>query len=98
VLRVFQPLLQGKIINYFTAKKSDRDEQATLLNITYLIICTVAVVALTHHTTLLSQQIGMRLRIACSSLIYRKVHFNNFEFEPIDSVRNKLLLGNYSIA
>jgi len=87
---VFQPLLQGWIINYFTVKESERDEEATLLYITYLIICTFAVVALMHHTMLLSQQMGMRLRIACSSLIYRKVASaaSAIEFEPIDSARN----------
>ncbi|RLU20387.1 hypothetical protein DMN91_006996 [Ooceraea biroi] len=74
ILRVIQPFLQGQIINYFNMNEADRDsEQSTLLYVIYLVICTAVMVAVAHHSNLVMQQIGMRVRVACCSLIYRKL-------------------------
>ncbi|EZA62697.1 Multidrug resistance-associated protein [Ooceraea biroi] len=74
ILRVIQPFLQGQIINYFNMNEADRDsEQSTLLYVIYLVICTAVMVAVAHHSNLVMQQIGMRVRVACCSLIYRKM-------------------------
>lgn len=73
MLRVLQPFLQSGIIEYFNTKGAEKNEEKTYVYITCLVVCTILVVILTHHATLLSQQIGMRVRVACSSLVYRKV-------------------------
>lgn len=70
-----QPVFQGWVINYFDVnlglKKTTRNE--AFLSATGLVLSTLAVVFIMHHMNLSSQRIGMRVRVACSSLIYRKV-------------------------
>ncbi|XP_011635942.1 multidrug resistance-associated protein 4-like [Pogonomyrmex barbatus] len=75
-VRVIVPVLQGWIIDYFdnnsnTDYKIERDE--ALVYVAFLIICNIISVMIMHHALMLSQQIGMRVRISCSSLLYRKL-------------------------
>lgn len=75
VLRTLQPILQGYIVRYFSS--GDPSELPTL-NETLgyaagLVLTTLGVTFIMHHTNLDAQQIGMRVRVACCSLIYRKV-------------------------
>lgn len=74
VLRTMQPILQGWVLNYF----DDKNEHATTKNdalyyATGLLIDTLGIAFVMHHTNLDGQQIGMRVRVACCALIYRKV-------------------------
>lgn len=82
ILVVIVPIMLSWIITYFKIEE-DVDpitKSEALAYVCYLIICIVMSVFIMHHTELLSQQMGMRLRIACCSLIYRKVRikFNRF--------------------
>ncbi|KAL6254636.1 hypothetical protein P5V15_013943 [Pogonomyrmex californicus] len=75
-VRVIVPVLQGWIIDYFdnnsnTDYKIERDE--ALVYVAFLIISNIISVMIMHHALMLSQQIGMRVRISCSSLLYRKL-------------------------
>lgn len=73
VLHVCQPVLQKWIIGYFNPEENLTTRDQVLLYAGFLVLVTVGVVFVTHHTTLRTQQIGMRIRIACCSLLYRKV-------------------------
>ncbi|KAG5345041.1 MRP4 protein, partial [Acromyrmex heyeri] len=44
-----------------------------MIYITFLVITNVIVIMLLHHSVMQSLHVGMRIRIACSSLLYRKV-------------------------
>ncbi|XP_029676365.1 multidrug resistance-associated protein 4-like [Formica exsecta] len=76
ILRVLIPILQGWIISYFIEKPNSTDKigkNETMIYVACLVICTFSSALLSNHTTIMSQQFGMRLRVACSSLIYRKI-------------------------
>lgn len=75
ILMVINPILVSWIISYFkideNTKRMEKLEVVTY--ICYLLLSIIMIVCISHHVDLLTQQIGMRIRIACSSLIYRKV-------------------------
>ncbi|XP_046429218.1 ATP-binding cassette subfamily C member 4-like isoform X3 [Neodiprion fabricii] len=73
VLRVLQPILQGWIIDYFNQAEEQITQNDALLYSVYLVVVTLSVVFVTHHTDFRNRQTGMRARVACCSLIYRKV-------------------------
>nr|XP_046485764.1 ATP-binding cassette subfamily C member 4-like isoform X3 [Neodiprion pinetum] len=73
VLRVLQPILQGWIIDYFNQAEDQITQNDALLYSVYLVVVTLSVVFVTHHTDFRNRQTGMRARVACCSLIYRKV-------------------------
>ncbi|XP_012230272.1 ATP-binding cassette subfamily C member 4-like [Linepithema humile] len=76
IFRMMLPILQGCIINHFNVNsniKSKVGKNEAMLYIGGLIICTLVTVLMMHHVMLLSQQLGMRIRVACSSLLYRKL-------------------------
>ncbi|XP_071557590.1 ATP-binding cassette subfamily C member 4-like [Temnothorax nylanderi] len=76
VVRVAIPIFQSWIINYFAKDSTAKTEQQTndvLISISAMIICNIVSVLIMHHTMLLSMQIGMRIRVSCSSLLYRKL-------------------------
>ncbi|KAK0084066.1 hypothetical protein PV325_007667 [Microctonus aethiopoides] len=73
VLRTMQPILQSWIISYFdNSNESGKTKTEVLLCTFGLILCTLGITFIMHHMNLASQQIGMRIRVACCSLIYRK--------------------------
>ncbi|XP_046598085.1 ATP-binding cassette sub-family C member 4-like isoform X1 [Neodiprion lecontei] len=73
VLRVLQPILQGWLIDYFNQAEDQITQNDALLYSVYLVVVTLSVVFVTHHTDFRNRQTGMRARVACCSLIYRKV-------------------------
>lgn len=79
VLRTLQPIFQGLVIKYFngddTKEVPTRDE--VLCYAAGLILTTLGITFIMHHSNLGAQQIGMRIRIACCSLVYRKVSPNS---------------------
>ncbi|PSN41132.1 Multidrug resistance-associated protein 4 [Blattella germanica] len=72
IFRVAQPVLLGKLIQYFN-KESKMSKNEAYGYAGGLIVVTTCSIALNHHSMLLAQKIGMRIRIACCSLIYRKI-------------------------
>ncbi|KYN28009.1 Multidrug resistance-associated protein 4 [Trachymyrmex cornetzi] len=76
VVRVMIPILQGWIIKYFINDPNAKHKTSTnevMIYITFLVITNVIAIMLLHHTLLQSLHVGMRIRIACSSLLYRKL-------------------------
>ena len=75
-LLVFSALILSWIVSYF--KIDDEAAGTTTKNdvlsyVCYLVLCLIFSVFFMHHSDLWSQEIGMRIRVACCSLIYRKV-------------------------
>ena len=73
VNRLLQPWFMGQFMGYFTYKD---DRISTLAACMYAtgVVLMAAFYNLTHHQFFFGSQIvGMRLRVAASSLIYRKV-------------------------
>ncbi|XP_066999504.1 ATP-binding cassette sub-family C member 4 [Anabrus simplex] len=72
VIRIVQPLLLGKLIQYFSEGATMTLNEAYMyaggmVGTVYFLIC------FQHHYTMGTAYIGMRIRIACCSLLYRKV-------------------------
>ncbi|XP_047107556.1 ATP-binding cassette sub-family C member 4-like [Schistocerca piceifrons] len=71
VIRIAQPLLLGELIKYFSEGNVDIRQAyyyaGGMIATVYFLIC------FQHHYTMGTACIGMRIRIACCSLLYRKV-------------------------
>ncbi|XP_011701011.1 PREDICTED: multidrug resistance-associated protein 4-like, partial [Wasmannia auropunctata] len=98
VIRVGVPIFQGWIINYFakvSITKNKTKINDVLLYVVIMIICNVISILLMHHAIMLSLQIGMRIRIACSSLLYRKLlRLNRASLNQIGTGQIMNLLSN----
>ncbi|XP_021376611.1 multidrug resistance-associated protein 4-like isoform X5 [Mizuhopecten yessoensis] len=69
--KVVQPLLLGQLIRYFTPDStvSERDAYLYAMGVS---LCAI-VLAVAHHPYFFGvQRIGMQMRVACCSLLYRK--------------------------
>ncbi|XP_018337113.1 PREDICTED: multidrug resistance-associated protein 4-like [Trachymyrmex septentrionalis] len=70
------PILQSWIIKYFINDPNAKHKISTnevMIYIAFLIITNVIAIMLLHHSVMQSLHVGMRIRIACSSLLYRKL-------------------------
>ncbi|XP_046428417.1 ATP-binding cassette sub-family C member 4-like [Neodiprion fabricii] len=72
-LKIMQPICQGWVIGYFNPGENSISQNQGLLNAGALILVTLALILIEHHNRLRTQEIGMCIRIACCSLIYRKL-------------------------
>ncbi|XP_012262524.2 ATP-binding cassette sub-family C member 4-like [Athalia rosae] len=72
-LQVAQPIIQGWIISYFSPSQNHTTQTQVLIYSACLIAVIFSAALVSHHMALRNQQIGMRVKVACSSLIYRKV-------------------------
>ncbi|XP_018392357.1 PREDICTED: multidrug resistance-associated protein 4-like [Cyphomyrmex costatus] len=76
VVRVMIPILQSWIIKYFVIDPNTKNKIETnevMIYISLLVIVNVISTMLLHHTFMQSVHIGMKIRISCSSLLYRKL-------------------------
>ncbi|XP_046744998.1 ATP-binding cassette sub-family C member 4-like [Diprion similis] len=73
VLRPIHPVVQSWVINYFNSGENPTTRNQVLLYATFLILIILANVILFQHVRLRSLEVGMRMRVACCSLIYRKL-------------------------
>ncbi|XP_039312480.1 multidrug resistance-associated protein 4-like isoform X1 [Solenopsis invicta] len=76
IIRVVPPILQGWIINYFSRNTTGTNKiqlNDALIYVGGLVICSIISVIIMHQTVVLSLQFGMKIRVACSSLLYRKL-------------------------
>lgn len=72
VARCYQPILLAKLLGFWhVGSAMTRDE--ALLYAGGLLVLTELSAFLQHHSVLFSQQIGMKVRVASSSLVYRKI-------------------------
>ncbi|CAG9858341.1 unnamed protein product [Phyllotreta striolata] len=73
IFRSSQPILLAKIIAQFSNEDRDYNDYSKYYYSAGLVGLTLFSVFLTHHMNFGLSKIGMRIRIACSSLIYRKL-------------------------
>ncbi|KAK7866066.1 hypothetical protein R5R35_013565 [Gryllus longicercus] len=83
VVRVAYPLFLGQVVRYFSASSAGAAQGALAAGSVSkgealgfaggLALATALNVLLSHHTNMGTQALGMRVRVAVSSLVYRKV-------------------------
>ncbi|XP_047107183.1 ATP-binding cassette sub-family C member 4-like [Schistocerca piceifrons] len=72
ILRVAQPLLLGFTIQYFNPGSTITEEQAYIYA-SLMVLINFLKLFCHHHYTMLTTYVGMRVRVACCALLYRKV-------------------------
>lgn len=74
LFRILQPIFQRFVINYFGTEENQTTRNEALISAGGLTLATFGVVLTIHHGRLRSMRVGMRVKAACCSLIYRKVN------------------------
>lgn len=70
--RTIQPLALGQLIAYYIPNQTEISEKEAYLYAGGVILCSLLSVFLTHPYMMGVLHLGMKLRVACCSLIYRK--------------------------
>lgn len=75
--RVSQPLLLGRLVRYFSLSKSQLDSDITLeeayIYAAGVVLCSALNIFVIHPYMMAIIHMGMKIRVTCCSLIYRKV-------------------------
>ncbi|XP_046412545.1 ATP-binding cassette sub-family C member 4 isoform X1 [Neodiprion fabricii] len=71
-IRVAQPFVLGLLIAHFKPCSGSTSEEAYMYA-TAVVVLAWANAAISHHVNVGQLRVGMRVRIACSSLVYRKI-------------------------
>lgn len=71
--RTIHPVVLAEYIQYFDVQASQSDPLMGWLLASGVILVTFLNIIIYHHCCMGCQRIGMRVRIACCSLVYRKV-------------------------
>lgn len=72
VLRMIHPLILAELINYFDKSYGYKTTMGWTFGLLVVVVAFLNMLIM-HHVTFGTQRLGMRCRIACSSLLYRKV-------------------------
>ncbi|XP_049950536.1 ATP-binding cassette sub-family C member 4-like isoform X1 [Schistocerca serialis cubense] len=72
VLRVAQPILLGLTIQYFNPDSNITEQEAYIYG-SLMVLINFLKLFWHHHHTMLTTYVGMRIRVACCALIYRKI-------------------------
>ncbi|XP_058060768.1 uncharacterized protein LOC131211356 [Anopheles bellator] len=70
--RILQPQCLGGLVSYFAPGQSTIGKREAYYYATGIILCSFVPVAIFHHFILYIFQIGMKIRVACCSLLYKK--------------------------
>nr|UTK61406.1 ABCC4 [Hyphantria cunea] len=70
-IRIAQPVFLGKLVEYFSPKTSLTSEQAYMYAVA-VVLCSALNVFVVHPYMMAILHMGMKFRVACCSLIYRK--------------------------
>ena len=85
-LRIAQPLFLGQVIGYFSPDGGVSTQSAYLFA-AGVIACS-AFNVLTHHQFFMGCELmGLRIRVACCSLLYRKVRRRHFFFGGCNKIK-----------
>ncbi|KAJ8931068.1 hypothetical protein NQ314_016097, partial [Rhamnusium bicolor] len=72
-LRTLHPIILAEYIQYYNASTKEKGPEVGWLLAGGVILISFLNVLIYHHCCLACQRIGMRVRIACCSLVYRKL-------------------------
>lgn len=70
--RVLQPICLGRLLSYFSSSGSAITETEAYLYATGVILCSGILIFVIHPYMMAILHMGMKMRVACCSLIYRK--------------------------
>uniref|UniRef100_A0A182YG78 ABC transmembrane type-1 domain-containing protein n=1 Tax=Anopheles stephensi TaxID=30069 RepID=A0A182YG78_ANOST len=70
--RILQPQCLGGLVSYFAPGQQDIGKEEAYYYAIGIILCSLVPVAVFHHFILYIFQIGMKIRVACCSLLYKK--------------------------
>lgn len=70
LLRVLQPIFLGRLLKYYSNSDITKDE--AYLYATGVILCSALLIFVIHPYMMAILHMGMKMRVACCSLIYRK--------------------------
>jgi hypothetical protein len=70
--RVTQPIFTGMLIRYFSPK-SDMSIETAFICVAAIVICSIGNVVSRQSYMMAMFHLGMKMRIAACSLVYRKV-------------------------
>lgn len=74
LFRVAQPILIGKLLAYFSREKSNTTElKQAYIYASGLLLTMLVNILLFHNTQLELTHCGMKMRVACCSVIFKKV-------------------------
>lgn len=78
--RIFQPLCLGGLVSYFAQGQTTISKEEAYCYAAGIVLCSLLPVIIFHHYILYIFQIGMKVRVACCSLLYKKVKvaFENY--------------------
>jgi ATP-binding cassette subfamily C (CFTR/MRP) protein 4 len=75
--RISQPLFLGWLVRYFSGSNSELDSHITIeeayIYAAGIILCSALNIFVIHPYMMAIFHMGMKIRVACCSLIYRKV-------------------------
>ena len=74
IFRILQPIFLGQLIQYFEKGNTTKTETAYMLGLG-IVLCSVSIMITENSYTFESTHIGIQMRIACCSLMFRKVIF-----------------------
>lgn len=75
--RVIQPQCLGGLVTYFTASESENiSKNDAYLYAAGIVLCSLISITVFHPFILYAFQLGMRIRLTCCSLIYKKVRID----------------------
>ena len=77
--RLFQPIFLGLLIQYFSPEQDTISKEDAYLYATALVLCMLLHIIMLHPFIIETYKISLKLNIACSSMIYRKV--SGFQIE-----------------
>lgn len=72
VYRVSQPLLLGRLLRYFSSTQTDVSKSDAYLYALGVVLCSAINIFVIHPYMMAILHMGMKMRIACCTLIYRK--------------------------
>ncbi|XP_062563901.1 probable multidrug resistance-associated protein lethal(2)03659 [Armigeres subalbatus] len=70
--RIFQPLCLGGLVSYFAPGQTTISKEEAYGYAGGIVLCSLLPVMIFHHYILYIFQIGMKIRVACCSLMYKK--------------------------
>lgn len=70
--RVIQPLAVGRLVRHFSKANEENESTEAYLAAGVIILCSVVNMFVIHPYMMASTHIGMKIRVACCSLVYRK--------------------------
>lgn len=71
--RIIQPQCLGGLVTYFSPGENDITKNDAYLYATGIVLCSLISITVFHPFILYAFQLGMRVRLTCCSLIYKKV-------------------------